>query len=260
MFLRGQGRKPSGLQTAGHLLRLTTILTSHCFSSNFGLYDRFTNEMAANIDPKSKHTATVFFLHGLGDTGHGWSAGFEEIKEDHIKYSCPHAPVQRVTLNMGMRMPSWFDIHSLSLEGPEDEEGIKTASLNLQTLVEEEEKKGIPADRIIIGGFSQGGAVALYTALTMDKKIGGLIILSSWLPLHKKVLNEIKGDKSYPVFQAHGTTDPVVNFTLGKMTYQMLKEYMPDMMFKNYGGLGHSSSPQEMSDVKDFIKKAVPKL
>ncbi|XP_071837893.1 acyl-protein thioesterase 1-like [Apostichopus japonicus] len=257
--VRGQ---PSGLHTAGHLLRLTTILSTHCFSSTFGFQETFMNVMAAtksaDVNPKANHTATVFFLHGLGDTGHGWCDGFSGIKEDYIRYSCPHAPVQSVSLNHGMKMPSWFDIQSLSFSGPEDEAGIKQASLNLQSLVQDEEKKGIPSDRIIIGGFSQGGAVALHAALTMNKKIGGLILLSTWLPLHAKILKEVKGDKSFPVFQAHGTSDPVVNFALGKMSYEKVKSVLPNITFKDYGGMGHSSSPTEMVDVKEFIKKALP--
>lgn len=257
---RGRGLSLS----AGHILRLTTVLSTHCFSSGSGFYDTLMNIMASSkavtIAPKDNHTATVFFLHGLGDTGHGWAAGFEDIQEGYIKYSCPNAPIQPVTLNAGMRMPSWFDITSLNFQGPEDEEGLKKSSNQLKTLIAEEEKLGIPAERIVIGGFSQGGAVALYTALTMDKKIGGCIILSSWLPLHQKIKDEIKGNKSYPVFQGHGNADPVVNFNFGMMTSTELKKIFSNYTFNTYAGMGHSSSPKEMKDVKEFLQKALPKM
>ena len=97
----------------------------------------------------------VIFLHGLGDTGHGWAEAFARIRSAHIKYICPHAPVMPVTLNMNMAMPSWFDIIGLSPDSLEDETGIKQAAENVKPLIDHEVKNGIPSNRIILGGFSQ---------------------------------------------------------------------------------------------------------
>jgi len=216
------------------------------------------NEMSVVVKATAKHTASLIFLHGLGDTGHGWSASFEEIKMAHVKSICPNAPVSPVTLNGGFRMPSWFDIKSLTFQGEQDETGIKDAAANIRSIIEDEIKTGIPSDRIVLGGFSQGGALALYTALTMEKPLAGILALSSWLPLHKSFPEAIKGNKDTKILQCHGDIDPVVNFTLGQMTADVLSSFCSNLEFKTYQGLGHSSSPQEMNDVKEWLKKVLP--
>ncbi|XP_064624484.1 acyl-protein thioesterase 1-like [Lineus longissimus] len=212
------------------------------------------------IEPKGKHTATVIFLHGLGDTGHGWCEGFRSIKQDHIKYIFPNANTMPVTLNGNFRMPSWFDLYTLEPGGKEDEAGIKKASDQLLSMIDEEEQKhSIKLDRICIGGFSQGGAVALHAGLMSGRKIGGIIALSSWLPSHKKVLESIGGSKSdVHIFQAHGNSDPVVPYEFGKMTAKVVGEVCPNHEFKTYSNLGHSSNPQEVMDVATFISKRLP--
>lgn len=103
-----------------------------------------------------------------------------------MKVICPTAPTMPVTLNAGFQMPSWFDLKTLDISGPEDAEGIRKASQNLHTLINSEISAGIESERIIVGGFSQGGALALYSALTFPKPLGGVISLSCWLPLHKQ--------------------------------------------------------------------------
>ncbi|KAL6094293.1 hypothetical protein STEG23_014287 [Scotinomys teguina] len=125
-----------------------------------------------------KATAAVIFLHGLGDTGHGWAEAFAGIRSSHIKYTCPHAPIMPVTLNMNMAMPSWFDIIGLSSDSQEDESGLKQAAENVKALTDQEVKNGILSNRTILGGFSQGGALSLYTALTTQQKRAGVAVLS----------------------------------------------------------------------------------
>lgn len=107
------------------------------------------------------------------------------IRSPFVKVICPTAKTIPVTLNAGFRMPSWFDLKTLDESGPEDEEGIKVAALEVQNLIDNEIKAGIPADRIVLGGFSQGGALALYSALTFPHKLAGVVALSCWLPLRK---------------------------------------------------------------------------
>ena len=206
------------------------------------------------LAPKGRHTATVIFLHGLGDTGHGWAGGFDEIKEDHIKYVFPTANTIPVTLNGGMPMPSWFDIFTLNFGGQEDTDGIMKASRKLVSLVEKEEKNGIPSERIVIGGFSQGGAVALHAGIFCGKKLGGLLALSSWMPLHDQAL-KVKTPPEFSILQCHGQVDPIVRFTYGKMTADLLSDKMkcPKHVFKIYPNLAHSSSISEMQDVKAFL-------
>ncbi|XP_072170233.1 acyl-protein thioesterase 1-like [Diadema setosum] len=221
-------------------------------------YSSMASSNSAAVIPSGAHTATVIFLHGLGDQGHGWKEFFEMIKQPHIKYIFPHASIMPVTLNAGMQMPSWFDIFSLGAGGKEDDAGIKKASDMVKTMIEEEEKGGISSDRIVIGGFSQGGAVALYTALTVDKALAGVVSLSGWMPLHKTFKTDGVVKKSLPVLQCHGTADMVVPFTLGQMTQVFLQSQLDNLEFKKFDGLGHSSSDQEMSKVSEFLQKALP--
>lgn len=210
------------------------------------------------VNATAKHTATIIFLHGLGDTGHAWSQMFSMMKSPHIKYVCPTAKSMPVTLNGGMSMPSWFDIKGLSPTAPQDEPGIEAASKLLQNLIGEEVKAGIPSNRIIVGGFSQGGAVAVYSALTNAKQLGGVIALSTWMPMHEKVLQSIKGNTGTPIFQAHGEADPLVPTSFGKLTAQLLSNVNQKHEFKTYPGMGHSSCDTEIKDVKEFIDRCLP--
>uniref|UniRef100_A0A803WC66 Acyl-protein thioesterase 1 n=2 Tax=Ficedula albicollis TaxID=59894 RepID=A0A803WC66_FICAL len=204
----------------------------------------------------------VIFLHGLGDTGHGWSEALAGIKSPHVKYICPHAPVMPVSLNMNMSMPSWFDIIGLSPDSQEDEAGIKQAAENVKALIDQEVKNGIPSNRIILGGFSQGGALSLYTALTTHQKLAGVVALSCWLPLRATFpQGPISGvNKDIAVLQCHGDCDPLVPVMFGSLTVEKLKTMInpANVTFKTYSGMMHSSSLEEMMDVKQFIDKHLP--
>lgn len=204
------------------------------------------------------HSATVIFLHGLGDTGQGWSMGMEEIKDGHIKYLCPTAPTQAVSLNYGFQMPSWFDIRGL--EGtPEDEEGINQSSEAVKSLIDREVASGIPYNRIVLGGFSQGGATALFTALTMNTNLAGIAAFSTWLPLHKVFSSSnVTANKETPTLQCHGNADDMVPIKWGKLTASFLKSFNPNCEFKEYKGMGHHSCEAEMMDFKNFLSQVLP--
>lgn len=167
-----------------------------------------------------------------------------------------------VTLNFGMRMNSWFDLRSLNPNDPEDEEGIVAASKRIHEMIADQEKQGIAHDRIILGGFSQGGALALYAAFTYPKKLAGVVALSCWLPLHKKVPAMIsESNKSLPVIQCHGDADFVVPVQWGSMSSQVMSTFLDKSTyhFKIYTGLSHSSSSAELNDVISFIRSRLPK-
>ncbi|XP_031222611.1 acyl-protein thioesterase 1 isoform X2 [Mastomys coucha] len=204
--------------------------------------------MPAVVPAARKATAAVIFLHGLGDTGHGWAEAFAGIKSSHIKYICPHA----------------FDIIGLSPDSQEDESGIKQASETVKALIDQEVKNGIPSNRIILGGFSQGGALSLYTALTTQQKLAGVTALSCWLPLRASFsqgpINSVNRDIS--VLQCHGDCDPLVPLMFGSLTVERLKALVnpANVTFKIYEGMMHSSCQQEMMDVKHFIDKLLPPI
>ncbi|GAU99430.1 hypothetical protein RvY_10435 [Ramazzottius varieornatus] len=210
-------------------------------------------------NPTGKHTGTVIFFHGLGDTGAGWSAAMEEIREPHIKYICPTALPMPVTLNGGMRMPSWFDLFNLQIGGKEDTEGIKKVVKEIVSeMVAEEEADGIPSNRVLIGGFSQGGALALYAALTLQRPLAGAMALSSWLPLAGDFPKVASANKDIPILLCHGDSDSLVSPDIGRLTKEKMGAFVPNITAKIYRGLGHSSSPEEMRDVKAFIATCLP--
>ncbi|XP_074543081.1 acyl-protein thioesterase 2 [Halichoeres trimaculatus] len=217
---------------------------------------------AVTVSAKEKETAAVIFLHGLGDTGHGWADTLTEIQPAHVKFICPHAPSIPVTLNLKMTMPAWFDLMGLKPEIPEDESGIKKAADNIKALIEHEAKNGIPPHRIMLGGFSQGGALSLYTALTCQHQLAGVVALSCWLPLHQTFPSASSGNKNIPILQCHGESDVMIPVQFGALTHEKLRSTVnPDLItFKTYPNLSHSSSPQEMAAVREFIDKYLPRI
>jgi len=152
-------------------------------------------------------------------------------------------------------MPSWFDLRSLDASANEDEVGIKRAADGIHQLIEQEEKAGIPSNRIVVGGFSQGGALALYSAFTYPKPLAGVMALSCWLPLHKQFPAAAVGNKEIPIIQCHGDCDPLVPYKWGQMTASILKKFATNVEFRTYRNLSHSSSDEEMTDLKTFVNK-----
>ncbi|XP_068189616.1 acyl-protein thioesterase 2 [Antennarius striatus] len=216
--------------------------------------------LAEAVTVSGKETAAVIFLHGLGDSGCGWADSLTEIRLPHVKFICPHAPKIPVTLNLKAMMPAWFDLMGLGPDSPEDELGIKKAAENIKAIIEQEGRNGIPPNRIMLGGFSQGGALSLYTALTYQHELAGVVALSCWLPLHQSFPSASSGHTNLPILQCHGEMDTVVPLQFGAMTAEKLKTIVnPHVLtFKTYRNLPHSSCPQEMKDVKEFIKKYLP--
>ncbi|CAG5133505.1 unnamed protein product [Candidula unifasciata] len=210
------------------------------------------------VQPRAVATASLIFLHGLGDSGHGWADSFRALALKHIRCICPHAVYTRITLNCATAV-SVFDILGLHPSSPEDDQGIQESSKELQQLVHKEVSGGIPAEKIVIGGFSQGGALALYTALATDTPVGGVLGLSTWLPLNKYFTEDTnpKYNTNVPVLLCHGEADPMVSFRWGQATYEIVRSFNPNTQFKSYSNLSHSSCSQEMRDVKLFLEEVL---
>jgi len=207
-----------------------------------------------------KQTATILFLHGLGDTGHGWASDLAKIKPKHAKLICPTAEEAPVTINGGYEMPSWFDIRSLDKnDNNEDESGVKKASELINKMIEDEVKAGIPASRIVLGGFSQGGALSLYTGLTGSNLLAGVLVLSGYLPIRNTI--DWSNIQKPTILQCHGDRDTVVLYDVGKNVSKILeKQNLPNYSFKTYRGLDHSANDQEMKDVQKFLNERLPPI
>jgi predicted esterase len=143
-----------------------------------------------------KHSATVIFLHGLGETGHKWSMALERIRSPYIKYVCPTANIIPLTVNAGTPKTAWYDVYGMTHKVfEEDNAGLKQAAKLVQEMVKQEIRQSIDSTRIVLGGFSQGGALALYSALTSKQQLAGILVLSSRLPFANtfpRVLSHVK--------------------------------------------------------------------
>ncbi|KAJ5502625.1 hypothetical protein N7463_005499 [Penicillium fimorum] len=220
----------------------------------------------------TKHTATVIMAHGLGDTGAGWLSLAQTWRRrgmfNEVAFVFPNAPEIPITVNMGMSMPGWYDIAKLggnmSLEesiSTQDETGILRSREYFNHLIKKEMDNDIKASRIILGGFSQGGAMSVFAGLTHKEKLGGVFGLSCYMLLSDRIKNympEEWANKKTPFFLAHGLEDPVVPFASGKASMVKLKELgLEDVSFHQYENLGHSATPEEIDDLEKFIEKAL---
>ncbi|RHZ89985.1 hypothetical protein Glove_9g353 [Diversispora epigaea] len=212
------------------------------------------------------HTASVIFLHGLGDSGEGWAPVMSEIRKKlgHVKFVLPNAPIRPVTINFGSKMPAWYDIESLGRGGSNrkiEEEGVIRSMASVNRIIRDEIDSGIPSNRIVIGGFSQGAATSLLIGLTSEYPLAGMMVLSGYLLLKDKIFNmATESNKGTPVLICHGDNDEVVPYEGGKQIYELLKAKGYSVSFKTYPGMGHSSTEEEVSDMIQFLNQVIPDL
>ena len=217
------------------------------------------------VAPREPHSATLIFLHGLGDTGHGWRGALADLGLPGLKVVLPTAAERRVTLNGGMRMPAWFDIHGLTPDAPQDKRGIAAAAGLLAGLVERELAAGVPAERVVIGGFSQGGAVALHLAFSagLEHRVGGVMGLSTWLPLATPggtggiSSPPPRTAQGLPTLMCHGTSDPLVPAQFGKASATLVQGRGAALQWREFPGLAHSSCASEMEAVGAFLQEVL---
>lgn len=197
----------------------------------------------------------VIFLHGLGSDGFDFRDIFTRPQFNKIRFILPHAPYQPVTINQGFEMRAWYDIYDLSLEKDEDELGMEKSSLNIQKLIEEQISLGIPSEKIIIGGFSQGAVMSFYLGLKYHKKLGGIAVLSGYLPLKEKLTSSIKSELvNMPIFMAHGLYDNVIDIQIADSSYKKLLKKFDSTSFKKYP-MGHEVCEKEIGDLSLFFNQ-----
>lgn len=217
------------------------------------------NNIPATIDLNPEGgapEASIIWLHGLGADANDFvpmAEQFDLLKKLKIRFVFPYAPVRAITVNSGMKMRGWYDIFDLSISRKEDEQGIKDSHRLVSLLIAREESLGIPSNKILLGGFSQGAAIALYLGLRHPKKLGGIIALSGYLPLPITLKEEgIKPINTPPIFMAHGLYDPVVPLMLAEMSKEQLEGLGYKIDWHSYP-MPHTVLPEEIKDIDKFI-------
>lgn len=205
------------------------------------------------INPNADASACVIWLHGLGADGHDFVPIVPQLnlgELENIRFIFPHAPIRPVTINGGFGQRAWFDITSIDRAGLEqDLTGFQASSANLQALVDEQVAGGIPQERIVLAGFSQGGAVALLTGLTSSKPFAGILALSTYLPKWVDVTNT-----RTPIFLAHGTNDPLLPYKLGEETCDALQNAGCTVAWYAYA-MEHCVCEKEITDIGFWLKE-----
>ena len=215
------------------------------------------------IEPERPADAAVILMHGLGADGHDFETLVFELQlpaASAIRWVFPHAPVRPVTLNGGAPMRAWFDIIGLDRRSEEDKAGVRESAKGIRDLIRRERERGIPADRIVLAGFSQGGAMALYTALRETERLAGVLALSSCMPLATTLESEAHpANAAVSVFMAHGTVDPIVPMALGEASRDHLQSLGYDVDWRTYP-MPHSLCADEVADVREWLLRVLPVL
>ena len=197
---------------------------------------------------------TVIWLHGLGADGYDFVPLVPELRLPFgVRFLFPHAPVQPVTLNGGMRMRAWYDLYGLSAGVREDAAGLDASAARLRALLDAEVARGQPENRIVLAGFSQGGAVALHLALRAPLDVAGVLALSTYLPL---AATAPKAARPLEVFMAHGTADPVIPLALAAASRDALVERGCAVDWRTYP-MGHSVCAEEVRDIAAWLAARV---
>ncbi|WP_289029693.1 dienelactone hydrolase family protein [uncultured Paraglaciecola sp.] len=210
------------------------------------------------VNPTQAPKAVVIWLHGLGDSGNGFAPIVPELKlpEDlAIRFVFPHAPVRPITINGGMEMRAWYDIASMDFNNRADIEGVKESAAQVEALIEAEISKGIPANKIVLAGFSQGGVIALHLGTRYEKTLAGIMSLSSYMSEPEKLSAEASNaNKMTPVLVAHGNQDEVVPIMMGNTAFKVLESNGYAVTWNEYA-MPHSVCKQEIDDISAWLQQ-----
>ena len=199
---------------------------------------------------------TIIWLHGLGADGHDFAPVADELNfPAAVRYIFPHAPQRPVTINGGFVMRAWYDIAHPEIDARQDSEGIRASQADVEALIAQEVARGIAPDHIFLAGFSQGGAIALHVALRQSAPLGGVLALSTYLPLTETIAAEAQTTaRQAPIFMAHGRNDPVVPYRLGLASREVLLELGYAVEWHEYA-MQHSVCEQELHDIGAWLAK-----
>jgi phospholipase/carboxylesterase len=199
---------------------------------------------------------SVIWLHGLGADGHDFESVVPYLglpSELAIRFIFPHALMRPITINGGAVMRAWYDIKEISTTKGQDEAGVLHSAIKIRALIDREIKRGIPASRIVLAGFSQGGAMALHVGLRYPETLAGIMVLSAYLMFPDRLQGEyLQANATTPVFVAHGTQDPVIPIALGEAVASVLGDGQWPVEWHSYP-IPHSVSQQEITDIGRWL-------
>jgi len=213
---------------------------------------------AVELETGKNPTTSVIWLHGLGADGHDFEAIVPELDLPAvpIRFVFPHAPMQPVTINAGMVMRAWYDVSDTEIRR-EDEAGVRASQARLEALIEREKERGTSASRLLLAGFSQGGAVALHTGLRHRERLAGIMALSCYLPIADKFVAEAHAaNRGVPIFMAHGTLDPVVAPPRAAQSRDLLEREGYTVEWHDYR-MPHSVCPDEIRDIGAWLRRVL---
>jgi phospholipase/carboxylesterase len=215
---------------------------------------------AVEVETGPQPTGTVIWLHGLGADGHDFEPIVPELAARApraLRFVFPHAPLRPVTVNNGYVMRAWYDITAIDGRRAEDEPGIRASQAAITQLIERESARGIAPAHIVLAGFSQGGAMALFTGTRYPQRLAGIMALSCYQVLAARFDAERgAANQSTPVFMAHGTQDPVVPLALGEAAWHQLQAAGYPVEWHTYG-MPHSVCPQEVTDIAAWLRRVL---
>ena len=208
-----------------------------------------------------KPDACVIWLHGLGADGHDFEPIVPELRLDpglNIRFVFPHAPMMPVTINQGFVMRAWYDISSADIGAEPDEKGIRASAELVGTLIDDQIESGIVPERIVLAGFSQGGAIILQAGLRYPARLAGIMALSTYLPLAEVLASEKSEDnQDIPIFLAHGSADPVIPVDLAYRSQKRLEQQGYTVEWHEYESMAHSVSEQEIYHLAEWLEKVL---
>lgn len=212
------------------------------------------------IEPEEKASASVIWLHGLGADAHDFEPIVPELGEALrrcVRFVFPFAPHRPVTINGGMVMRAWYDISDTDIARRADEDGVRASAAILNELIDAEVESGLSTSRIVLAGFSQGGAIALHTGVRYPRRIAGILALSGYLPLHDATRKEAsEANRNAPIFMAHGSQDPVIALTTSERSREFLTTLGYVVEAHTYP-MPHSVCAEEVRDIRDWLSRVL---
>ena len=209
---------------------------------------------AVEINTGPNPQAAVIWLHGLGADGHDFEPIVPELRlSKPVRFVFPHAPIRPVTINQGMRMRAWYDIYQFG-GGPEDDAGVRASQKLVDELIA---RQPVAPARVVLAGFSQGGAIVLQAALRYPERLAGVMALSTYLPLNASLAAERSAaNRDLPIFMAHGQYDDIIPIARAEQSRRILEELGYPVQWQSYP-MAHSVCPEEIRDISAYLARVV---